>query len=123
MDSREKFLETMSFNTKAIANKWEFGIWGATIERWYREGLPKKKYPRIPINIINTTTSLYTPIWTHQWRKNKTLFEKIFKEPEREIRLPKGIASMAGGLYWPTQGFPLDHDIKEYFNLPIFLWN
>jgi uroporphyrinogen decarboxylase len=116
MDSREKFLETMSFNTEAIANKWEFGIWGATIERWYREGLPKKKYPRIPINIINTTTSLYTPIWTHQWRKNKTLFEKIYKEPEREIRLPKGIASMAGGLYWPTQGFPLDHDIKEYFN-------
>lgn len=116
MNSREKFLETMNFNTGATANKWEFGIWGAAIERWYQEGLPKKIYPRIPANIINTTTSLYTSIWTYQWRKDKTLFEKIYKEPVREIKLLKGIASMAGGLYWPTQGFPLDVDIKEYFN-------
>ncbi len=28
MNSREKFLETMNFNTGATANKWEFGIWG-----------------------------------------------------------------------------------------------
>ena len=117
MNSREKFLETMDFNPKAAANKWEFGIWGATIERWYREGLPKKKYPRIPTNTANTTTSLYTPVWINEWQKGKTLFEKIYNEPEREVKLPKGIASMIGGLYWPTQGFPLDCDIKEYFNL------
>ena len=24
---------------------------------------------------------------------------------------------MAGGLYWPTQGFPLDYDVKDYFNM------
>ncbi|MCL4385713.1 MAG: hypothetical protein M1479_04525 [Actinobacteria bacterium] len=117
MNSREKFLETMDFNPKATPNKWEFGIWGATVERWYKEGLIKNNYPRVPTNIINTTTSLYTAVWTRDWQKSKTSFEKIYKEPEREIKLPKGIATMAGGLYWPTQGFPLDNDIKEYFNL------
>ena len=30
---------------------------------------------------------------------------------------PKGIAVMAGGLYWPTQGFPLDHDVRSYFGM------
>ena len=24
---------------------------------------------------------------------------------------------MSGGLYWPTQSFPLDHDVKDYFGL------
>jgi hypothetical protein len=116
MNSRERFLETMKFNPKAKANKWEFGIWGSTIERWYKEGLEKKHYPKVPTNIINTTASLYTPVWTHEWRKTKTIVEKVYKEPERKIKLPKGIATMAGGLYWPTQGFPLDVDVANYFN-------
>ncbi|MGZ5501142.1 MAG: uroporphyrinogen decarboxylase family protein, partial [Nitrososphaeraceae archaeon] len=115
MNSREIFLETMRFNKKVGPNKWEFGIWGATIERWYDEGLNKKNYPKIPTNIINTTTSLYTAIWTRTWQKNRTIFEKIYNQPETEIKLPKGIALMSGGLYWPTQGFPLDKDVKEYF--------
>jgi len=117
MNSREKFLETMRFNPKVSVNKWEFGIWGATIERWYKEGLPQKKYPRIPTNIINTTASLYTAIWTNEWRKQKTVFEKIYRESEGIIKLPKGIAVMTGGLYWPTQGFPLDNDVSDYFGL------
>lgn len=117
MNSREKFIETLSFNTNASANKWEFGLWGSTIERWYKEGLPKKKYPRVPTSIINTTASLYTAIWTEEWRKGKNLFEKVYIEPEREIHLPKGIGVMSGGLYWPTQGFPMDTDVKDFFNL------
>jgi uroporphyrinogen decarboxylase len=32
-------------------------------------------------------------------------------------RLPKGIAVMGGGLYWPTQSFPLDYDIRTYFGM------
>ena len=24
---------------------------------------------------------------------------------------------MAGGLYWPTQGFPLDYDVREHFGM------
>jgi len=31
--------------------------------------------------------------------------------------LPNGIAVMAGGLYWPTQGFPLDSDVRNHFNM------
>jgi len=117
MNSREKFLEIMSFNKKVSPNKWEFGVWGATLERWYKEGLIKRNYPRIPTNLINTTSSLYTAVWTNEWRKTRTSFEKIYNEPEREIKLSKGMAVMTGGLYWPTQGFPLDSDIKEYFRL------
>lgn len=117
MNSREKFLETMNFNPCAKPNKWEFGFWGETVERWYKNGLPIKKYPRIPVNVINTTSSLYTSIWTFEWRKKETLFETVYREPERIIDLPKGIAVMSGGLYWPTQGFPLDSDIKNFFNL------
>jgi uroporphyrinogen decarboxylase len=117
MNSREKFLETMNFNAGVRTNKWEFGYWGGTIERWYKEGLPRKNYPRIPTNIINTTCSLYTSIWTYDWNKEKSLFSKVYKESEREIKLPIGIAVMSGGLYWPTQGFPLDLDVKNYFNL------
>jgi len=77
MNSREKFLETMKFNLQAPANKWEFGLWGDTVERWYREGLPQKHYPLVPSSIVNTTSSLYTPVWVHQWEKTRTSFEKV----------------------------------------------
>lgn len=116
MNTREKFIEIMNFK-KIETVKWEFGFWGATIDRWYEEGLPKKKYPRIPSNVINTTSSLYTAVWIQEWNKNKNLFEKIYGIPERDIILPKGIGVMSGGLYWPTQGFPIDSDVKDYFNL------
>jgi len=115
MDSREKFLETMKFNLKSPANKWEFGLWGDTLERWYREGLPQKNYPLVPTSIVNTTSSIYTPVWVHQWEKTRTSFEKVYGQPERKIDLPKGIGVMTGGLYWPTQGFPLDRDVTDYF--------
>jgi len=110
----------MKFNKKASPNKWEFGIWGATMERWYEEGLPKNHYPRIPVNIINTTASLYTVIWTHSWRNDRTIFEKIYNEPDREIILPQGSAIMTRGLYWPTQGFPLDKDLGQYFHFDTY---
>ena len=116
MNSRERFIEVMNFNRSARTIKWEFGFWGQTIDRWYKEGLPKKHYPRIPTNIINTTSSLYTAIWTNEWRKGENLFEKIFREAEREIKLPTGIAVLSGGIPWPSQGFPLDWDVKGYFN-------
>ena len=116
MNSREKFLHTMNFNPKVTANKWEFGFQGNTIKRWYNEGLPYRRYPRIPIRIINTTTSLYTTVWTNKWQNNKSLFEKIYNESEGDINLPDGIPVVAGGLYWPTQGFPLERDISDYFN-------
>jgi len=116
MNTREKFIEIMNFK-KVETVKWEFGFWGLTINRWYNEGLPKRIYPRIPVNIINTTCSLYTTVWIQEWNKSKDLFEKIYSEKNRKVVLPKGIGIMSGGLYWPTQGFPLDTDVGEYFNL------
>lgn len=40
MNSRERFLATMSFETNVRTLKWEFGYWAGTLRRWYDEGLP-----------------------------------------------------------------------------------
>lgn len=87
----------LNFNTGVPAPKWEFGYWGDTINNWYDEGLVKRRYPRIPESISTPTTSLYYPCW----------------QVTRGKRLPAGIAVTGGGLYWPTQGFPLDNDVKD----------
>ena len=104
MTARERFHEIMNFNTGVPTLKWEFGYWGETLDNWYRDGLPKKKYPELPApnSPDKTPTShLYAPAWTCVQQET----------------LPRGIAAMAGGLYWPTQGFPLDEDVKDYFNM------
>lgn len=115
MNSREKFIEIMNFNTKTNVPKWEYAYWGATINRWYNEGLPENNYPVLPTNIVTTSSSLYTAAWTHEWRKKQTIFEKNFEEREEKILLKDGIAVWAEALYWPTQGLPLDKDVNKYF--------
>ena len=42
MTTRERFLAVMGFQPAVRTLLWEWGYWGGTIERWYREGLPKK---------------------------------------------------------------------------------
>ncbi len=102
MNLRERFLEVMlNFNPRVTPPKWEFGYWGDTINNWYEEGLPRREFPRIPINITTPTASLYNPCWN-----------SIKGE-----RLPAGVAVIGGGLYWPTQGFPIDNDVKNELNL------
>jgi len=97
MTLRERFLEIMcNFNTGIRSIKWEFGYWGETINNWYEQGLPKN------------TASLYTVAWT---------CENKYRYKDGIEGFPNGIAIMAGGLYWPTQGFPLDRDVKDYFNM------
>ncbi|MCL4416302.1 MAG: hypothetical protein M1365_06350, partial [Actinobacteria bacterium] len=41
--SRELFLKIMGFSPCERTLKWEFGYWGGTINRWYKEGLHKTK--------------------------------------------------------------------------------
>ena len=92
----------MSFNPKAIPPKWEFGYWGENYENWYREGLPRRRYPAIP-KPTNTHTALYYPCW-------------------RSVgggRLPAGIGVMGGGLYWPTQSFPQDNDVMSALGMDL----
>jgi len=117
MNTREKFIETAHFNKSANALKWEFGYWGATIERWYNEGLPKINYPTIPTNIINTTASLYTTVWSYFLKREKNLFEKVYKQQDAKLKLPTGMPVCAGGLYWPTQGVVMDTDVRDYFEM------
>ena len=115
MNSRERFLEVMDFNTDVRSLKWEFGFWGENVNQWYKEGLPKKVGTNIPTRLTTINASLYTTVWTHEWRQNRTYLEKYYGEREQEIPLPKGIAIWGGGLYWPSQGFPLAADIMDYF--------
>ncbi len=101
MNTRERFLEVMRFNRKVAPVKWEFGYWGGTINNWYAHGLPRKRYPEIPTEITTPTSTLYTAAWTCQGTQT----------------LPEGFPVMAGGLYWPTQGFALDYDVREHFGM------
>jgi len=43
MNSREKFLATMNFDTSVSPPLWEMGYWAQTVRRWCREGLPRIK--------------------------------------------------------------------------------
>jgi len=101
MNTRERFLEVLDFNTGVRSPRWEFGYWGETVDNWYAQGLPKKKYPVINPKITTPTSSLYSTAWLSIGGG----------------RLPKGFAIMAGGLYWPTQGFPLDSDVRDFLKM------
>ena len=88
----------MRFNTSVHSIKWEFGYWGETVKNWYASGLPMRAYPKLPQEVTTPTSSLYIPAWTCQG-------------PDE---LPNGIGVMAGGLYYPTQGFPIDSDVRDF---------
>ncbi len=85
MNSREKFLRVLNFENIDTL-KWEFGYWGGTIKNWYKQGLPKKDYPKLPTEITMTAASLYTSGWTHEWKsEGRTL------TPDKELEIPNGI--------------------------------
>jgi hypothetical protein len=117
MNTREKFLSAMGFEPAARAPKWEYAYWGATLKRWYAEGLPECEYPVLPTRIETVLSSVYTTAFTYNWRKSRNLFELTFGERQRQITLPDGIAVWGGALYWPSQGFPLDTDVAQFFGL------
>jgi len=91
----------MRFNPEVHSLKWEFGYWGETVKNWYAQGLPQRDTPYPSPEITTPTSSLYSTAWTCQG-------------PDV---IPNGIAIMAGGLYWPTQGFPLDQDVRRHLNM------
>ena len=101
MNTRERFLEVMGFNRDVHSLKWEFGYWGETVKNWYASGLPCNNYPTLPTKVTTPTSSLYIPAWT-------------YRGPDV---LPNGIGVMAGGLYWPTQGFPIDTDVRDFLGM------
>lgn len=43
MNTRERFLKSMSFKTVDRPPNFELGYWGQTIERWIKEGMPVKE--------------------------------------------------------------------------------
>ena len=95
MNVRERFREVMA-GRKAAAPRWEFGYWGANYANWYAEGLARRRPPRPLTKTTTTSSSLYIPCWNAMPRDS----------------LAAGMAVLGGGLYWPTQGFALDHDVR-----------
>ena len=43
MNARERYLATINFEKLDRPLFWECAYWGATVRRWYREGLPEKQ--------------------------------------------------------------------------------
>jgi uroporphyrinogen decarboxylase len=104
MNVRERFLTTMTdFGARVSPPKWEFGYWGENIENWYGEGLPRKRYPRLPRKTSTPNSSLYLPCW-------KSIHTG---------RLSTGLAVIGGGLYWPTQSFPIDNDVRTELGMDL----
>jgi len=104
MNIRERFKQVMEQNNTTVPScKWEFGYWGEAIDNWYEQGLPRKNPPVIPDKLTTPTASLYMPCW------------HSVKGP----RLPAGIAVLGHGLYHPSQGFPLDSDVREALDMDI----
>jgi uroporphyrinogen decarboxylase len=95
MNVRERFREIMA-GGRAAAPKWEFGYWGANYATWYQEGLERRRPPRPLTKATTTSSSLYIPCWNSL--------------PAGQ--LSAGMAVLGGGLYWPTQGFALDDDVR-----------
>lgn len=48
MNSREKLVNVFNFNTSSPVPDWEFAYWYDTVQRWYKEGLPKRNPPKMP---------------------------------------------------------------------------
>jgi len=101
MNARERYLAVCEFSHDVRTLKWEFGYWGETLDNWYAQGLECKNYPRLPEIATTPASSLYIPAWTCT----------------RQDHLPKGIGVFAGAAYWPTQGFPLDTDVRDHFGM------
>jgi uroporphyrinogen decarboxylase len=101
MTELERFKAVMNFEKGVKAPRWEFGYWGGTVDRWYDEGLPKRKYPQIVDKITTPTSSLYAPCW----------------QSIKTGKLPAGIAVLGGGLYHPTQAFPQDYDVRTELDM------
>jgi len=95
MNVRERFATVMEGGA-AAPPKWEFGYWGATCTNWYAEGLDRHAAPHPLTRITTTNSSLYVPCWNSM----------------PSGRLAAGIAVLGGGLYWPTQGFARDDDVR-----------
>jgi uroporphyrinogen decarboxylase len=106
MTDRERFIGVLRERDPMVSTlKWEFGYWGETINKWYKQGLPKVNPVRMLERIVTPTSGLFLPAWRC---KNKYIAEGEY---------PKGFVHCAGGLSWPTQGMGLDSDVRQYFNM------
>lgn len=104
MNSLEKFKEViLNFNTSAPPPKWEFGYWGSLVDKWYEEGLLKKDYPHVPQKITTPSASIANSAWNSIDGK----------------KLPKGIAVIGGGLYFPGMNFAIDKDIMNALDMDL----
>lgn len=106
MNTRERFKAVFEDRDPTVRTlKWEFGYWGQTVNYWYREGLPRKHPAVIPDKMENPTSSLLVTAWN---------IDNKYVNPGE---YPEGYLITAGGLYWPSMGYALDYDVRDYFGM------
>ncbi len=88
MNSRERFLEVMNFNTDVRTLKREFGFWGENINQWYEEGLLEKFGTNIP-TADHRQCPVYTPVDA-----------RLAQEPH----LPRKVLRRARAAHPPAEG-------------------
>jgi len=59
MTARERFRNVMRGDAGTGSLKWEYAYWGATLNRWYEEGLPRKQFVQRSPPPSTPTSSLY----------------------------------------------------------------
>lgn len=128
MDTRMKFVESLKGISGVSPPKWEYAYWGATLNRWYNEGLPNKHQPSFSETSTSISSSVYSFAWNFNWStknnppgssKNKESPDCLPNEKEGEKKaaaLPDGLAVWGEATYWPTQGLPIDSDVHDYFD-------
>lgn len=106
MTTRERFKRVLIDKDPSVRTlKWEFGYWGATINNWYRSGLPKVNPVKMMEKAVTPTSGLYLPSW------------RCRNPHVAEGEYPAGFVHTGGALSWPTQGLGLDSDVKDYFHM------
>lgn len=106
MNTRERFLATMvDMDPSVPAMKWEFGYWGGTLNRWYKQGLPKNNYVLTPAEYTTPHASVNTYGFTC---KNKYL-----KGDEYFETMPL----TGGALITPQQGYPDEKDVTDFLGM------
>ena len=91
MNTRERFLATMTFKEPDRVLLWEAGYWADTLRRWYKEGLPKVK--GIPDDAVGSCSVLAESIGVLPGRYVDHDVHSHFKMDSAVVRVPLNIGA------------------------------
>ena len=130
MNTRERFLATMNFETPDRHLVWEFGYWSGTVRRWYKEGLPRIK--GIPETVADGVSSMAEYGGAPLNRYSDYDVHHYFKMDPPMVRIPlntgayppfeeKTIEDHGDWYIWQDADGCLRKDFKNKSSLPSFV--